>query len=99
MKRILLVLGVAVLVAVFGGLILLNPGEVEFRPEHLHSFHPTLGVLVIIAFLAGLLVAVVGVALGNAGSRPGGWRARPTPPPPPPPPPPPHPPRPPPPAP
>src|SRR5262249_51617213 len=76
MKRILLVLGVAVLVAVFGGLVLLNPGEVEVRPADLHSFPPPLGVLVIIAFLAGLLVAVVGVALGNAGSRLGGWRAR-----------------------
>ena len=76
MKRVMLVICAVVLVAAFGAVVLLNPSEVEFRPEHLHTFHPSLGLLVIFAFSAGLLVAVLGGALRNLGSRLGNWRAR-----------------------
>jgi tetratricopeptide (TPR) repeat protein len=76
MKRILLVVGAIVLVAAVSALVWLNPNEVEFRPTHVHSFRSTLGLLVVFAFFAGLLVAVLGGVLRNAGSVVGNWGAR-----------------------
>jgi len=76
MKRVLIVIGAALLVAVFGAVVLLNPGEVEFRPTHIHSFRPTLGLLVIFTFAAGLLIAVLGGSMRTLGSALANWRAR-----------------------
>jgi hypothetical protein len=45
MKRLLLFGGVLVFIAAVVAIMVLNPGEVEFHPTHIHSFHPTLGVL------------------------------------------------------
>lgn len=76
MKRVLLVAGAVLLVAAFGALVLLNPGEVEFRPTHIHSFHPTLGLLVIFAFSAGLLIAVLGGSMRTLSGTLANWRTR-----------------------
>ena len=64
------------LIALFGAIVVLNPGEVEFHPTHLHSFHPMLGLLLIFTFCAGALVAVLGGSLRTLGSRLRSWRTR-----------------------
>jgi hypothetical protein len=74
MKRLLLFVGVLLLIVAFGAVVLLNPGEVEFHPTHLHSFRPMLGLLLIFTFCAGAAVAVVGGSLRNLSSTLGNWR-------------------------
>lgn len=76
MKRILLVVGAIVLIAAFGAIVVLNPGEVEFHPTHIHSFRPMLGLLLIFVFCAGALVAVLGGSLRTLGGTLTNWRAR-----------------------
>jgi tetratricopeptide (TPR) repeat protein len=76
MKRVLLVVGAVLLIALFGAIVVLNPGEVEFHPTHLHSFRPMLGLLLIFTFCAGALVAVLGGSLRTLGSRLANWRTR-----------------------
>lgn len=76
MKRGLLVLGGLALAVAFALLIALNPNEVEFRPTHLHSFRPMLGVLLIITFCAGVATVMFGGALRGVSTRLGEWRAQ-----------------------
>jgi lipopolysaccharide biosynthesis regulator YciM len=76
MKRGLLLLGGVVLAAVFAALVALNPGEVEFHPTHVHSFHPMLGVLLILAFAAGAVFVVLGGGLHQLSQSLGNWRTR-----------------------
>jgi len=76
MKRGLLVLGGIALAAAFAALVALNPGEVEFRPTHVHTFRPMLGVLLLLAFCAGALLIVAGGSLRGLSERLSGWRAR-----------------------
>jgi lipopolysaccharide biosynthesis regulator YciM len=76
MKRLLLFGGVLVFIAAVVAIMVLNPGEVEFHPTHIHSFHPTLGVLLIIVFVTGAGLAVIGGSLRNLGGLLAGWRAR-----------------------
>jgi tetratricopeptide (TPR) repeat protein len=76
MKRLLVFVGVILLIAAFGAIVVLNPGEVEFHPEHIHTFRPMLGLLLVFVFCAGALVAVLGGALRNLGRTVSDWRAR-----------------------
>ncbi|MEO8602636.1 MAG: tetratricopeptide repeat protein [bacterium] len=76
MKRGLLVFGGVVLVAIFAALVALNPGEVEFHPTHLHSFRPMLGVLLILAFCAGIVVVILGGGLRQLSLSLSNWRTR-----------------------
>jgi tetratricopeptide (TPR) repeat protein len=76
MKRLLLFVGAILLIALFGALVVLNPGEVEFHPTHIHSFRPMLGLLLIFTFCAGALVAVLGGSVRNLSSTLANWRAR-----------------------
>lgn len=76
MKRGLVVLGGIALVTVFALLIALNPGEVEFRPTHLHSFRPMLGVLLILTFCAGGALVLLGGGMRQVSTRLSDWRAR-----------------------
>ncbi|MFN8644133.1 MAG: tetratricopeptide repeat protein [Candidatus Binatia bacterium] len=76
MKRGLVVLGGIALVVLFALLIALNPGEVEFRPTHLHSFRPMLGVLLILTFCAGGALVLLGGGLRQLSTRLADWRAR-----------------------
>lgn len=76
MKRGLLVLGGLALAAAFAALVALNPGEVEFRPTHVHTFRPMLGVLLLLAFCAGALLILTGGSLRGLSERLGGWRGR-----------------------
>lgn len=76
MKRLLLFVGILLLIVAFGAVVLLNPGEVEFHPTHLHSFRPMLGLLLIFTFCAGAAVAVLGGSLRNLSSTLGNWRTR-----------------------
>ncbi len=76
MKRGLLVLAGLALAIAFALLIALNPNEVEFRPTHLHSFRPMLGVLLIITFCAGIATVMLGGALRGMSTRVGAWRAQ-----------------------
>jgi len=76
MKRGLLILGGVVLAAVFAALVALNPGEVEFHPTHVHSYHPMLGVLLILAFAAGAVFVVLGGGLHQLSQSIGNWRTR-----------------------
>ena len=69
MKRGLLVLGGIALVVLFALLIALNPGEVEFRPTHLHSFRPMLGVLLILTFCAGGALVLLGGGMRQLSTR------------------------------
>jgi len=76
MKRILLFVGAALIIAAFGAIVVLNPGEVEFHPEHIHTFRPMLGLLLIFTFCAGVLIAVLGGSLRNLSNTLANWRAR-----------------------
>jgi tetratricopeptide (TPR) repeat protein len=76
MKRGLLLVGVVLLVAVVGALVALNPGEVEFRPTHIHTLRPTLGVLLVVCFAAGAALMLFGGVLRQLGDRLANWRAR-----------------------
>ncbi len=76
MKRILLFVGAIVLIAAFGAIVVLNSGEVEFHPTHIHSFRPMLGLLLIFVFCAGALVAVLGGSVRTLSSALANWRAR-----------------------
>jgi lipopolysaccharide biosynthesis regulator YciM len=76
MKRALLLAGVIVLVAAVGLLIALNPGDVEFHPDHVHSFRPPLGLLLIGTFLIGVVAVLLGSSLRHVGGLLGNWRAR-----------------------
>jgi tetratricopeptide (TPR) repeat protein len=76
MKRVLLVLGAVLLIAAFGAVVFLNPGEVEFHPTHVHSFHPMLGLLLIFTFAAGALVTVLGSSIRSVTGTLAGWRHR-----------------------
>ncbi len=76
MKRLLLLLGAIVLLGVFGAIVVLNPSPVEFHPTHLHSFHPMLGLLLILVFCAGALVTILAGSLRHLGRTLGGWRSR-----------------------
>ena len=76
MKRGLLVFGGVVLVAIFAALVALNPGEVEFHPDHLHSFRPMLGLLLVLSFCAGIVVILLGGGLRQLSLSLGNWRAR-----------------------
>lgn len=76
MKRGVLVLAGIALAIAFALLIALNPNEVEFRPTHLHSFRPMLGVLLIITFCAGIATVMFGGALRGMSTRLGEWRAQ-----------------------
>ena len=64
------------LIAAFVAIIVLNPGEVDFRPTHIHSFRPMLGVLLIVAFCAGALLALFGGSLRSISAALANWRAR-----------------------
>lgn len=76
MKRGLLVLGGLALIALFSLLIALNPGEVEFRPTHLHHFRPMLGVLLVLTFCAGIALVLLGGGMRQLSLRLAEWRAR-----------------------
>lgn len=76
MKRGLLLLGGIALVAIFVVLVALNPSEVEFRPTHLHSFRPMLGVLLVLTFCAGGALVLLGGGMRQLSVRLGDWRAR-----------------------
>jgi lipopolysaccharide biosynthesis regulator YciM/uncharacterized integral membrane protein len=76
MKRIVVLGGVLVLIAAFVALIVLNPGEVDFRPTHIHSFRPMLGVLLIGTFCAGALLALFGGSLRSISAALANWRTR-----------------------
>jgi lipopolysaccharide biosynthesis regulator YciM/uncharacterized integral membrane protein len=76
MKRLLLFLGIVVLIAVFGAEVFLNPTEVEFHPTNSHTFHLMLGLLLIITFLAGAVLAVLAGSVRSLGSTLSGWRGR-----------------------
>ncbi len=76
MKRGLMVLGGLALLAVFALLIALNPGEVEFHPDHLHSVRPMLGVLLILTFCAGAALVLLGGGMRQLSLRLSDWRTR-----------------------
>jgi lipopolysaccharide biosynthesis regulator YciM len=76
MKRGLLLLGSIAMVALFVLLVALNPGEVDFRPTHLHSFRPMLGVLLILTFCAGGALVLLGGGLHQLSAALSDWRAR-----------------------
>lgn len=76
MKRLLIFGAILVFIAAFVAIVVLNPGEVDFRPTHIHSFRPTLGVLLIVVFCVGVTVALLGGSLRNLGGALGNWRAR-----------------------
>lgn len=76
MKRALAFVGIVVFVALFGAIVVLNPGEVDFRPTHIHSFRPMLGVLLIFVFVAGAVLAVLGGSLRQLSGSLSGWRGR-----------------------
>jgi lipopolysaccharide biosynthesis regulator YciM/uncharacterized integral membrane protein len=76
MKRGLLVLGGIALVAVFALLVALNPSEVDFRPTHIHSFRPMLGVLLILTFCAGAALVLFGGGMRQISTRLADWRTR-----------------------
>lgn len=76
MKRLLVFIGALLLVGAFLAIIVLNPSEVEFHPTHLHSFRPSLGVLIILVFLAGSVVALLAGSARNLGTSLASWRAR-----------------------
>ena len=73
MKRILAFGGGVLLIAAFVAVIVLNPGEVDFRPTHIHSFRPMLGVLLIIAFSTGAALALFGGSLRSISAALSNW--------------------------
>lgn len=76
MKRIVVFGGALLLIAAFVAVIALNPGEVDFRPTHIHSFRPMLGVLLIVAFCAGAVLALFGGGLRSFSATLANWRTR-----------------------
>jgi lipopolysaccharide biosynthesis regulator YciM/uncharacterized integral membrane protein len=76
MKRLLLIVGIIVLIALFGAEVFLNPTEVEFHPTQARSVHLMLGLLLIGTFLAGALIAVLAGSLRSLSSTLSGWRGR-----------------------
>ena len=76
MKRILVLGGIVVLVAGLIAVVVLNPGEVDFRPTHIHSFRPVLGVLLVGAFGAGALLALFGGSVRRMSAALANWRTR-----------------------
>lgn len=76
MKRIVVFGGALLLIAAFVAIIALNPGEVDFRPTHIHSFRPMLGVLLIVAFCAGAVLALFGGSLSRITAALASWRTR-----------------------
>ncbi|MDX2167322.1 MAG: tetratricopeptide repeat protein [Deltaproteobacteria bacterium] len=76
MKRGLIAVGGVALVAALALVVALNPGEVEFHPTHLHSFRPMLGVLLILTFLLGGVVVLLGGSLRQLSSMIVSWRQR-----------------------
>src|SRR5262249_34698299 len=76
MKRLLLFFGIVVLIALFGAEVFLNPAEVESHPTSSHTFHLMLGLLLIITFLAGAVLAVLAGSVRSLGSMLAGWRGR-----------------------
>lgn len=76
MKRILLLVGALALVAIVAATVFLNPSEVDFRPTHIHSFRPSLGVLLIITFVGGVVLAALGGALRSVSGRLATWGGR-----------------------
>jgi lipopolysaccharide biosynthesis regulator YciM len=76
MKRVLVFGGILVFIAAFVAIVVLNPGEVDFRPTHIHSFRPTLGVLLIVVFCVGVTVALLGGSLRSLGGALANWRTR-----------------------
>lgn len=76
MKRIVIFGAGVLLIAAFVAVIVLNPGEVDFRPTHIHSFRPMLGVLLIVAFSTGAVLALFGGSLRSVSAGLSNWRAR-----------------------
>lgn len=76
MKRGLLVLGGVALIAVFALLVALNPDPVDFRPTHIHSFRPMLGLLLILTFCAGGALVLLGGGMRQISARLAEWRQR-----------------------
>jgi tetratricopeptide (TPR) repeat protein len=76
MKRLLIFIGAVALIGAFLAIVVLNPSEVDFHPTHIHSFRPSLGVLTILVFCAGALVALLGGSARNIGVALSNWRAR-----------------------
>jgi lipopolysaccharide biosynthesis regulator YciM/uncharacterized integral membrane protein len=76
MKRGLIAVGGVALIAVLAVVVALNPAEVEFHPTHLHSFRPMLGVLLILTFLLGGVVVLLGGSMRQLSARLTSWRAR-----------------------
>jgi tetratricopeptide (TPR) repeat protein len=76
MKRIVVFGAALLLIAAFVAIVALNPGEVDFRPTHIHTLRPMLGVLLIVAFCAGAVLALFGGSLRNLSAALTNWRAR-----------------------
>ncbi len=76
MKRVLIFAAFALVFALFGFVILLNPGRVDFRLTQDLSTRPQLGLLLVTAFVAGVLISVSSIFLWQLGRHLTGWRER-----------------------